>query len=269
MSPAAERLRVHSNPLRMLVSVTPWRASAYLASYLVAGTALFAVATAAVLAGAVFSQLTIGLPLIIGAAWTVRGCAQAERGRAALVDRPVRYSYREVTEPGLAAHIRTRCTDPAALRDCAYLVLMFPVLLLLDAVALTAWVLPTAGFTLPLWYWAVHMTKPDGTSGHGINFGVQQTSGSGPGFRVDSLPTALTVSAACLALALLTAYLVTVCAQLHLAVARALLRPPGDPLAKVKAMLVEPGPLADWQTRPSVVPLLDREEHEPDTDPAR
>jgi hypothetical protein len=268
----AGRLPVPRDPFRLLVSAAPWRACAYLASYLVVGSVLFVVTTAAVLAGVVLSQLTLGLPLVVGTAWIVRGCAQLERGRATLVDRPIPYRYQEVTEPGLAAHIRTRCTDPAALRDCAYLVLLFPALLLLDTVALLAWLLPLAGVTLPLWYWAVNMTEPDGTSGHGIKFGYQHSPGSDLGFRVDNLPAALAVALLSLALGLLTARLAVLAAQLHLAVARSVLRPPGDPLAQVKRMLAEPGPLVDWRTSPSadtpLSELSDKEAHEPGNDQA-
>ncbi|MCX4748155.1 sensor domain-containing protein [Kitasatospora sp. NBC_01287] len=224
----AVRLRTSANPFRMLFSAAPWQAAAYLACYLVTGPALFAVAVVTVVAGAVLGQFTVALPLLAGLPWILRGCAQVERGRAALIAEPIPYEYRAVTEPGLTARIRTRCTDPATVRDCAYLVLLFPPLLALDVLALALWVAPLAGTVLPLLAWA------DGAAGHSV---VLRIWG-------DDLPSALLMAAGCLALAaVLGSRLVVAAARLHLTVAHAVLRPPTDPLAEAKRMLSEPGPL--------------------------
>ncbi|MCC2274650.1 sensor domain-containing protein [Streptomyces sp. ET3-23] len=250
----AGRLRCEVPVLRLPFTSAPWLASCYLASYLVAGSALFAIATAAVVGGLVLSQFTVTVPLVIGSAWIIRICAQAERGRTRLAGLPVPYLYREVTEPGLPAHIRIRCTDPAVVRDCAYLVLLYPVLLLLDTVALVVWLTLIAGITLPLWYRAASLGLPG----------------------VDTLSGTLVTCVVSLAMLPLGALLVVTAARLHLAVAQAVLRPLGDPLAQAKRVLATPGPLSTVPstvrsgpiTSTPAVPTSDGEAHERDTGPA-
>ncbi|GAA2138652.1 hypothetical protein GCM10009760_20150 [Kitasatospora kazusensis] len=220
--PGTGRAPTRPGPLRTWRAAEPWRAAGYLASYLVTGPALFAASAAALLLGAVLSLFTFGLPLLVAAALTVRGCAQVERGRAGLLGAPIPAAYRDATGPGLAARIRARCTDPAALRDCAYLVLLFPPLLVLDVLALALVLVPLAGVTLPLWYPSAGAFWP----------------------RIDTLPGALGTAAACLVLLPFTCYPLVAAARLHLAVAGAVLRPPADPLAEVRRVLAEPGPLA-------------------------
>ncbi|MFG2717450.1 sensor domain-containing protein [Streptomyces sp. NPDC048416] len=257
---AARRLPVHRHPVRMLFSATPWRATGYLAGYLVAGPALFAVAGAALLLGLVFMQLTVTLALTVGAAWVVRCCAQVERGRAVLIDAPVPYAYRQPAKPGLAGQLRARCADPVTLRDIACVVLLFPFLLLLDLLALTVWLGLLAGVSLPLWFWSVNSRQSDGSSVRGVWIGGPDDGA--PGGWIDSWPAALVTSALCLALVLYASYLVVAAARLHLTVAHTLLRPPPDPLARAKQILTEPGPLALVATRPRSGPTLS-EGHRP------
>ncbi|MEV6684113.1 sensor domain-containing protein [Streptomyces sp. NPDC051130] len=246
---APSRLRPPDALARLPLSAATWLAVAYLVSYPIVGGVLFAVATAALLGAVVAGQLTVTVPLIIGAAWVIRGCAQVERGRAYLIDRPIPYLYRDVGESGLTAHIKARCTDPAIVRDCAYLVLLFPPLLLLDALALIAWLVPLGCLTLPLWY------------------GNANVSGTIP--LTGTLPGALAVAVVALGLLPFAARLVVFAAQLHLTIARAVLRPPGDPLAHAKQVLARPGPLAVPRRAPdagtSIEPTPDREAHEPNT----
>ncbi|MDT9684968.1 sensor domain-containing protein [Streptomyces sp. TRM76323] len=256
----ARRTPRQDNPLRMLVSAAPWRATAYLAGYVVAGSAFFAVATAAVLVGVVFSQLTVTVALTIGSVWVVRCCAQVERGRAALVDAPIPYAYQEVTEPGLVGHLKARCTDPAFYRDCCYLILLHPFLLLLDALALAVWLTLLAGVSLPLWFWAVDSRQADGSFADGVRIG--RSDGTGPGIWIDTWPAALTASAVFLALAAYASYAVVAAARLHLTVAHTLLRPPPDPLAEAKRVLAAPGPLRPTPTRPVAGPTT-HEGHRP------
>ncbi len=244
----ATRLHRHGRPHLLLFTPTPWRATGYLAGHLVAGPVLFAVATVAVLAGFLFSQLTITLALTIGSAWVVRCCAQVERGRATLVDEPIPYRYQEVTEPGLMGQVKARCTDPAFFRDCACLILACPLFLLLDAVVMAVWLLLLVGVSLPLWFWAVSATRPDGSSVSGMRLG--RSDGTGPGVLVDTWPTALIASAVFLILAMYACRLVVATARLHLTVSHALLRPPTDPLAHVKHVLAEPGPLSPASAGP-------------------
>ncbi|MFI5551126.1 sensor domain-containing protein [Streptomyces sp. NPDC051738] len=186
-------------------------------------------ATAAFVARVVLSQFTVTVPVIICSVWVIRGYAQVERGRAALVDRPIPYRYREVTEPGLPAHIRTRCADPAFTRDCAYL--LFPPLLVLDLFALVVWLGCLGCLTLPLWYPAIGVS--------GSVAGKDGVLG-----RVHTLPGALALALAALVLLPFAARLLLVTARLHLTVAQAVLRPPSDPLAEAKGVLDRPGPLS-------------------------
>ncbi|MFJ8393527.1 sensor domain-containing protein [Streptomyces sp. NPDC094144] len=250
------RVRTPASLVRLPLSAAPWRASGYLASYLVVGSTLFAVATAALLISVVASQITVTIPLLIAGAWVVRGCAQVERSRAYLLDQPIPYAYQDVTEPGLPAHLKARCADPAIVRDCVYLILLFPPLLLLDLLALAVWLVPLALVTLPLWYRAA--TASGGTAGR-----------IGSDLAIDTLPGALVVAVVAVALLPFAARLVVSAAQLHLTVAQAVLRPPADPLAQVKGVLARPGPLAvlpsPARASSSTAPTLDRETHEPNT----
>ncbi|MFC8917302.1 sensor domain-containing protein [Streptomyces sp. NPDC057116] len=248
----ARRLPRQDSAPRMLLSAAPWRATGYLAGYLVAGTVFFAVATAAVLVGVVFSQLTVTVALTIGSVWVVRCCAQVERGRAVLVDAPIPYAYQEVTEPGLAGHLKARCTDPAFYRDCCYLILLHPFLLLLDALTLAVWLPLLTGVSLPLWFWAVESRQADGTFADGVRLG--RSDGTGPGIWIDTWPAALVASAVFLALAMYASYAVVAAARLHLTVAHCLLRPPPDPLAEAKQVLAAPGPLSLTRSRPAAGP---------------
>ncbi len=242
------RLRVHRNPLRMFFSAGPWAATAYLGSYLLAGAVLFSVALTALITSSVLTITWIGLPLQVGAAMIIRGCAHVERGRAVLVGGPVPASYRPVTSPGLLAQVKTRWADPATRRDCGYLILMFAPLLVLDVVALSIWLSFLGMVTLPLWYWAIPQTwENTGVRDHGVIIGYlpngPDMADGGFGVWVGTTQAALATSAAFFVLALLGAYLVVGAAQAHAAVARTLLGPYVDPLAAAKRMLAEPGPL--------------------------
>ncbi|WP_200300932.1 sensor domain-containing protein [Streptomyces adelaidensis] len=248
----ARRMPRQGNPVRMLVSAAPWRATGYLAGYVMAGSVFFAVATAAVLVGIVFSQLTVTVALTIGSVWVVRCCAQVERGRAVLVDAPIPYAYQEVTEPGLVGHLKARCTDPVFYRDCCYLILLHPFLLLLDALTLALWLPLLTGVSLPLWFWAVESRQADGSFADGVRLG--RSDGTGPGIWIDTWPAALIASAVFLALAMYASYAVVAAARLHLTVAHALLRPPPDPLAEAKHVLAAPGPLSLTPSRPAAGP---------------
>lgn len=239
---SARRLRVHRHPVRMLLSPAPWCATGYLLSYLVAGPALFAVAATALVLGVVFAQFTLTVALTVGSAWVVRCCAQVERGRAVLVDEPVPYAYRAPVKPGLVGQFTARCGDPVTFRDLACLVLLFPFLLLLDLVTLVVWLVLLAGVSLPLWFWILNWRQSDGSWITGVWIGGPDDGA--PGFWIAGWPATLVTAACCLALLLYACYGVVAAARLHLRVARALLRPPRDPLARARAVLAGPGPLA-------------------------
>lgn len=198
----------------------PWLATLYLASYLPFGTLVFGFVLAVLVVCYAMNITWLGLPMLIGASTIVRGCAHLERHRARLVTTRIEPDYRPATSSGVFAQVRTRWRDLATWRDCAYLVLLFPPLLALDLITLTTWLSLLAGVTLPLWFWSV------------------------PGIWVPNLLVALLVALGSAVLVPFAARVVVAVAALHATVARSLLGPRVDPLADVKRMLAEPGPLA-------------------------
>ena len=223
------------------LSARPWRATAYLASYLPVGLAC-CVVTLTVLVTAVLTNVTwLGLPLLLGATEIVRGCAGLERQRARLFGDAITSGYRP-TPGGLFGQVRTRLTDPATWRDTGFLTLLFPPLLVLDVVALAVWLVCLAGIALPAWYWTIPNSWHDGTTEYGVLLGVPTPAGR-TGIWIGSLPSALAASAASLLLAPLAATLLTGAAWLHHRVARLLLGPHTDPLAEARRVLGAPGPL--------------------------
>lgn len=243
------------SPLRTLGSAAPWTAAGYLASHAVVGSALFVVVTTVVLTTFGLAVLSIGLPLLIGAALVVRGCAGVERHRLRLTGVPLAVAYRPAARAGLLARIRAAWTDPVVLRDCAYLILLYPLLVLLDLLGLTLWLACVAGVTLPLWFWLNPPTWHDGVREPGVKLGYFPADGTGTGVFVGDLPTALWVAAVFLVLAVGVAWLVVAIARLHSWFARRLLGPRQDPLATAKAVLAAPGPLEN-ANRP--VPEVER-----------
>ena len=72
-------LRLYPNPLRQALSGSTWRAASFLAVYVfVAGWLLFAVAFTATVTAAVFLITLAGIPLLVGAAGVLHGCAVTE-----------------------------------------------------------------------------------------------------------------------------------------------------------------------------------------------
>jgi hypothetical protein len=242
----ATRLRLYPNPLRLAVSSSTWRSAWFLLSYLVVGWVLFAAVFAATTATAVLAITLAGLPLLIATAAVIRGCANAERWRQRVVTaEPIRGGYRGVTEAGVITQVRTRWRDPATWRDLAYLAGLFGPLWVLDLAVSVVWLVFIAGITLPAWYWAPQQTYPGGAH-HGVQLGYFPDGPHGhiaDGLYVDTLPKALLAAGGFLVLFLLFNYVLVLTARAHAAAARLLLRAPADPLAAVKGVLSQPGPL--------------------------
>ena len=248
-------LRLYRNPLRQALTASTWRAARYLLGYQVIGWALSAAVLTAAAGAAVLAITLAGIPLLVAAAGVIRGCANAERSRLrAVLGEPVEGRYRGVTRPGIMASASTRWKDPATWRDFAYLAGMFVPLVILGFVVLAVWLTLAAGVTLPLWYWAPYQHFPYGLVVRGVQLGYFPNGPSGhgaAGLYVDTLPKALVTAAACLILFILFNYVVVATARMHAAVARALLRPPQDPLAPAKDLLLVPGPLPPLLSRTS------------------
>ena len=246
-------LRLYPNPLRQALSGTTWRAAGFLAGYVfVAGWLLFAVAFTASVTAALFLITLAGIPLLVGAAGVLHGCAATERARLRpVLAGPVAGGYRPVTGRGIMAQVRTRWRDPATWREAAYLIGLWPLLFGLDTVVLTVWLTLLAGVTLPAWYWAPQQTFGNGQTAHGVQLGYFPDGPHGPGIwglYVDTLPKACLAAACSLAAFLLFNYVLVVTARAHARIAAALLRAPADPLAPVREVLTHPGPLGPLHT---------------------
>jgi hypothetical protein len=248
------RLRLYRNPLRLAWSASPWRAAGFLAVYLLGSWLLFSVAFTVATTAAVLAITLAGIPLLVGAAGVIRGCANVERSRLRQVfTEPVRGEYRQVTAPGIMAQLRVRWRDPATWRDLAYLVGLWVPLTILDTVVISVWATFLAGITAPIWYWAPESNYANGQLVHGIQLGYFPDGPHGPGghgLYVDTLPKALFAAAGCLILFLLFNYVLVATARAHAFAARTLLRPPTDPLAGAREVLANPGPLRSLTPQP-------------------
>jgi hypothetical protein len=243
-------LTLRRSPISLLFSTGPWQSAGYLLGNLLVSGVLFAIALTSVTAALVLSITVIAIPLLIGAAFVVRGCAELERGRLRqMFAEPVRGYYRPPDGHGLWRQARARWGESTTWRDLGYLVGLWPVMFSLDAVVLTVWLWCIAGMALPLWYsWAkgVCVGYCNGPNVSGLLIGDYAHGPDVPGAHgiyVHSLPAALLVAAGFVILFLLFNYVLVATARLHVHVARALLQPPADPLAPAKAVLAAPGPL--------------------------
>jgi Putative sensor len=251
----SSRLTLRRDPVRLVLSGSPWRAAGYLAGYVFGtGWALFAAAFASVLTAVLLAVTIVGAPLFTAAAGVLRGCANVERGRLRLAfTEPVRGQYRPAAGQGVLGRARTHWHDPATWRDFAYLFALWPPLFALDLAVLIAWLVFAAGITSPLWYWAIPDSVGDNHGAptfHGLAIGNFPHGPHGPGadgLFVDTLPKALLFAAVSLILLLLFNYVLVATARAHASVARGLLRAPADPLAAARDVLGRPGPLPPLQ----------------------
>jgi Putative sensor len=241
------RLRLYRNPLRQLVAGSTWRAAWFLLAYLVLGWLMWACVLSAAVTTAVLAITLAGIPLLIGTAAVIRGCADAERWRLrGVLPGPVRGGYRAARRPGILGQVRARWTDPATWRDFAYLFGLFPVLWAVDLAVTTVWLVFLGGITVPAWYWAVPQTFDNGQRAHGLQFGYFPNGPHRPGgwgLFVNTMPKALLVAAISAVAFLLFSYVVVLAARMHARIAAGLLRAPADPLAPAKEVLAHPGPL--------------------------
>lgn len=248
--PGSIRLPIYRNPLRLVFSASPWRSAWFLFCYLVLSWLTFAAVFAATATTAVLAITLAGIPLLIAAAGVIRGCASAERWRLrGVLGEHLRGGYRPVTAPGIVAQVRTRWRDPATWRDLAYLVGLFAPLMVVDYAVVLIWLILLGGVTMPAWYWAPKNSCVGYCAGpqpRGVPFGYFPHGPHGPGaagLYVDTMPKALLAAAGFLVLFLLFNYVLVLTARMHAWVARALLRPPSDPLAEAREVLARPGPL--------------------------
>jgi Putative sensor len=249
-APDADRLTLGVNPVRLLFSASPWQAAGFLLTYLLVSVVLFSITLTAGVVALALAVTIVAVPLLIGAALVVRGCAICERVRLRQVlAEPVAARYPPPGQAGLWRRAQAMWLAKGTWRELAYLVGLWPLLLGLDAVVFAVWAYLLAGITFPAWYGSVRglcMGDCGTRSAAGLMIGHFPAGPYGPGAHgvyVDSLPGALVVGAICLVLFLLFNYVLVATARLHGRVARALLRPPADPLEEVRSVLTGPGPL--------------------------
>jgi hypothetical protein len=248
--PGDSRLTLRHNPIGLVFSASLWRAAAYLLSYLLVSGVLFAIALTSITVALVLSITIVAIPLLIGAAFVIRGCAEFERIhlRQAFAE-PVRGYYRPPDGNGLWRQARARWGEGTTWRDLAYLLGLWPVLFALDAAVFALWAIFLAGVALPLWYShakGVCVGYCNGPSVSGVLIGDYPHGPHVPGDHglwVHSLSTAFLVEAGFVILFLLFNYVLVATARLHAQVARALLQRPSDPLASARAVLAGPSPL--------------------------
>jgi hypothetical protein len=242
------RVKLSGNPLRLAFSASPWRSAAYLFSYLIVSWVLCAVALSAAVTAAALAFTLIAFPLLIAAAGVVHACGAAERMRLRWVfAQPVRASYQQAAGSSQRARAGASWRDRGTWRELAYLTGLFVPLAALDAIVVSIWAAFLAGVTLPLWYWAPWQELGNGQRAHGEQLGYfpnGPNGAGGHGLYIDTLPRALLAAAGFAILFLLFNYVLVATARMHGRVARALLRPPADPLAEVRAVLTGPGPLS-------------------------
>jgi hypothetical protein len=240
-------LTLRRDPVRLTLSAAPWASAWYLLGYLFVGTGQCAIALTALAVGVTFGVTLAGLPLLIGAAFIIRWCANAERFRLrSVLPEPVIGVYRSPAGGGLVNRLRTHWTDPATWHDIAYLIGLYIPLAVLDTVVFTVWLAFLAGITLPIWYWAPWQSI-HGVRYHGYQLGYFPNGPHGHpgwGLYVDSLPKALLVAAVFLVAFLLFNYVLVATARAHAFMARSLLGEYTDPLKEAKEILREPGPLS-------------------------
>ncbi len=243
-------LTLRHNPVGLIFSASLWLSALYLLGYLLVSGVLFVIALTSITVALGLSVTIVAIPLLIGAAFVVRGCAELERARLGQVfAESVRGYYRPAGGSGLWRQARARWGESTTWRDLAYLLGLWPVLFTLDALALAAWLCSLAGVALPLWYshasnFCVGDCTQHGPPGVLIGHFPDGVRGPGShGLYVDSLHNALLAAAGFAALFLLLNYVLVATARLHAQIARALLRRPADPLAPAKAVLTGPDPL--------------------------
>jgi len=244
------RLTPRTDPVRLLLSASLWRAAGYLLSYLLASVVLFGITLTVAVTAAVLACTVAAVPLLLGAAWVIRGCASFERLRLRLICRePISGAYPPQPGPGLWRRAKAAWTQGATWRDLGYLAGLWAPLFALDAIVCTLWAVLLAGAALPLWYQhardvCIGSCATQDTAGVMIGHYPHGPHGPGAhGVYVQSVSTALLIAAVAAVLFLLFNYVLIAVASLHGRVARAILRTPADPLAAARSVLTAPGPL--------------------------
>src|SRR5579862_5882612 len=95
-------LPARGNPVRLLLSAAPWKAAAFLGSYVLVSGVLAAIALAAAGTGALLAITLAGIPVMVVASGAIRFAADAERARLRTVlAAPLHGRYRQPARAGV------------------------------------------------------------------------------------------------------------------------------------------------------------------------
>ncbi|MGI8880470.1 MAG: sensor domain-containing protein [Jatrophihabitans sp.] len=227
---AAEAVPVQfGNPLSLLVSPLLWSSVGYLVAYLLLGALWFAATLTALLAGGITSIFVIGLPILAAGLAVIRVLASVERIRVPQpLGGPIASPYLPA-RTGFRADLAGRVQDPATWRDVVLLLILWPVLFILDVIALVVWLIGWGLISLPFWYQYPPQTFNNGVKAHGTQIGYYKHGPhQGPhyGWFIDDLRSSL-IAAGVGALVVLVVgnYLLVGVAKLHASITRGLLGP--------------------------------------------
>ena len=241
------RLRTYRNPLRMVFASGTWAAGWYLFSYLFVGTALFCVIVTAASVSASLAVVWVGLPMLIGTAYFIRGCVIFERGRARVVVPEGLPELEPVAAAeGFFATLKSQWRDRTTQRGLLYFTLLYVPLYVLDVFVWSVWFSFLGMITVPVWYRFIPQTFDNGTKAHGLSWGHFPNGPHGSdgwGFWIGSTPAAIVAALVCLVLFLAWNYVLIATARLHVNAVRGVIVDYRDPLAEAKHVLQVPGPL--------------------------
>ncbi|GAA2018586.1 hypothetical protein GCM10009839_13470 [Catenulispora yoronensis] len=245
-TPVWTRLRMHRNPLRMAVSSGVWASAWYLVSYLVVGTVLFGLVFTMAVTSAALVIIWLGLPLLIGTAYFIRGCVVLEHGRTrAVVPEGLPALEPMPTADGFFANLKAVWQDRVTQRGLAHFTLLYVPLLALSTVVFAIWVSFLGTVTLPIWYRYIP-NEFDGERIHGMAWGYFPHGPHGKdavGFFIGSDLSASVAAAVALALFLAWNYVLVATARVHANALRVVVAG-RDPLGPARRVLSSPGPLS-------------------------
>jgi signal transduction histidine kinase len=131
----------------------------YLLLALPLGTAWFVWFVTVLSTGIGLAVTLIGLPILVGALWSVRPLAQLERGLVrGLLGAEVHAHYRQPERDGWWPSVQARLADPQTWKDLGYLLVQFPLGIATFTIAVVAISVPLSLVFAPVYYWAI----PDG-----------------------------------------------------------------------------------------------------------
>ena len=249
-TPIWTRLRMYRNPIRMLFSAGVWASAWYLLSSMILCIVLFSVVTSISITSAALVIIWAGLPLLIGSAYFIRGCAVMERGRArAVIPEGLPAMTPVASAEGFFPTLKAVWKDRITQRGLAHFTLLAIPLLVLDAVVWTIWVAFLGAISVPIWYRYIPQTF-DGQQMHGLAFGYFP---HGPhhkgaiGYFVDSDLSAAVAAVIGVVLLLAWNYVLVATARVHASTVRSVVAG-RDPMAAARRVLDNPGPLSSPTT---------------------